>query len=298
MNLLSFSLYGSDPLYCRGAIRNAELAATIYPGWMVRFAVDASVPADVLERLGALGCQIVVMRKSLGSQYGKCWRFLVAADPSVERFACRDADSRLNVREKAAVDEWIASGADFHLMRDSVHHDRRMMGGLWGGRGGAIPDIEARIDAWDCFERWGDSDRFLSEAIWPLVAGRALCHDSVGHFDDARPFPPHPPLTGTCYVGEIVPVDRPPLDPWREIGVLRDQVVVLHREIARRDAEIVAAQGEIARQVAARAALQSLVERGEDEQRRRAGQAARNDRSVLGRARARWGRWLRRPPGS
>ncbi len=30
----------------------------------------------------------------------------------------RDADSRLNVREKAAVDAWIASGRPFHVMRD------------------------------------------------------------------------------------------------------------------------------------------------------------------------------------
>jgi hypothetical protein len=261
VNLLSFSLYGSDPLYCHGAIRNAELAPQVYPGWVVRFAVDDSVPAEVLARLRALGCEVVVMRKSLGPQYGKFWRFLVAGDPTIDRFACRDADSRVNVREKAAVDEWIASGEPFHLMRDSVHHDRRMMGGMWGGRGGAIPDIEQRVDAWGCYQRWGDSDRFMSEIIWPLVAARALCHDSNDHFGDARPFPPHPPLVGTCYVGEIVPVHRPPLDTWREIGLLRDQVVTLHGEIAHRDAEIAAAQAEIGRQAAAREAVTAELTR-------------------------------------
>jgi hypothetical protein len=245
--LLSFSLYGSDPLYCHGAVRNAEIAPRIYPGWRVRFAVDHTVPSAVLDRLRALGCEVVVMRKSLGPQYGKFWRFLVAADPTIERFACRDADSRLNVREKAAVDEWIAAGEPYHLMRDSVHHDRRMMGGMWGGRGGVILDIEERIDAWGQYERWGDSDRFLSEVIWPLTVGRAVCHDSADHFGDARPFPPHPPLVGTCYVGEIVPVGRPPLDTWREIGVLRDQVVVLHHEIARQVAACEALQGELRR---------------------------------------------------
>ncbi len=238
MRVLSFSLYGRDPLYCRGAVRNAELAPRIYPGWSVRFAVDRTVPTEVLDELRALGCEVVIMTKSLGPEYGKFWRFLVAADPAIERFACRDADSRLNVREKAAVDEWIASGVPFHVMRDSTYHERRMMSGMWGGVGGLLADVEARIDAWGCYERWGDSDRFLSEVIWPLVADRCVCHDSCNHFGDARPFPAHPPLEGSCYVGEIVPVDGPPFDVWREVGVLRDQMVTLHREIARRDSEI------------------------------------------------------------
>ena len=55
MQLLSFSLYGADRLYCHGAVRNAELAPEIYPGWHVRFAVDESVPTAVLDRLRALG---------------------------------------------------------------------------------------------------------------------------------------------------------------------------------------------------------------------------------------------------
>lgn len=250
MRVLSFSLYGTDPLYCLGAVRNVELARELYPGWRVRFTVDASVPAEVLASLRALDAEIVTVHKSLGPEYGKFWRFLVAADPAIERFACRDADSRLNVREKAAVDEWIASGLPFHLMRDSAHHDRRMLGGMWGGVGGLLPDIAELVDGWGHYERWGDSDRFLCDVVWPRIRDRALCHDSFGHFDDGRSFPPHPPLAGTCYVGEIVPVDCPPLDVWREVGVLRDQIVRLHGELARREAEI-------ARQIAARHAVEA-----------------------------------------
>jgi hypothetical protein len=196
VRVLSFSLYGDDPLYCRGAVRNAELAPRIYPGWTVRFAVDATVPPAVVAELRALGCDLVVMDRSRGPQYGKFWRFMVAGDPRVERFACRDADSRLNVREKAAVDEWIASGLPFHVMRDSVFHDRRILGGMWGGVGGMLPDVGARIDGWGQYDRWGDSDRFLCTVVWPLIADRTLCHDSANHFGDGRPFPAHAPLDG------------------------------------------------------------------------------------------------------
>jgi hypothetical protein len=293
VRLLSFTLYGADRLYCHGAIRNAELAPEVYPGWCVRFAVDDTVPVDVRDRLRALGADVVPMTKSLGPEYPKFRRFLVAADPAVERFACRDADSRLNVREKAAVDEWIASGVPFHAMRDSVHHDRRMMGGMWGGMGGLLPDIAARIDAWGRFERWGDSDLFMSEIVWPLVRDRLLVHDSVGHFGDGRPFPSHPPLTGTCYVGEIVPVDRPPLDTWREIGVLRDRVATLHAELARRDAENVAAQAEIARQLEARRMVEAEVAQARSPKGTRTREPAPANRSLLRRVLAGFERRVR-----
>jgi hypothetical protein len=50
------------------------------------------------------------------------WRFLVADDPTVDRYIIRDADSRLNMREKLAIDEWIASGKKIHILRDHPNH--------------------------------------------------------------------------------------------------------------------------------------------------------------------------------
>jgi len=244
VRLLTFSLYGDQPLYCRGAVRNAELAPIVYPGWTVRFYVDGTVPRAVVADLRALGCEIVTAESSRGPEHGKFWRFAPAADPSIERFVSRDADSRLNPREKAAVDAWIASGETFHVMRDSIYHRRRVLAGMWGGLGGSVPDIQRRIDAWDRFDQWGDSDAFLSQEIWPLMAGSVRCHDSWGHFGPIEPFPPHAPLDGTSYVGEIVSVDGPPLDVWREVGVLRDRVVCLETQLEERSAELAALRTE------------------------------------------------------
>jgi hypothetical protein len=50
------------------------------------------------------------------------WRFLVAADTDVERYVVRDIDSRLSLREQAAVDEWIESQKKSHVMRDHSSH--------------------------------------------------------------------------------------------------------------------------------------------------------------------------------
>jgi tetratricopeptide (TPR) repeat protein len=46
-----------------------------------------------------------------------CWRFQVANDPEVGRFAVRDCDSVVSLRERHAVEEWLAGDRWFHVMR-------------------------------------------------------------------------------------------------------------------------------------------------------------------------------------
>ena len=50
------------------------------------------------------------------------WRFETIDDPDVEINMSRDTDTRILLREKLAVDEWLASGKTFHIMRDHPHH--------------------------------------------------------------------------------------------------------------------------------------------------------------------------------
>ena len=43
-NVISFSLWGPAPFYGYGAMINLVLSRTVYPGWICRFYVDATVP--------------------------------------------------------------------------------------------------------------------------------------------------------------------------------------------------------------------------------------------------------------
>lgn len=225
-NVISFSLYGRERLYCEGALRNAELAPIHYPGWICRFYVDDSVPQYYQVELALRGAQVVnVAKPSLGPMYGRYWRFLIAADQNISRYVIRDVDSRLNCREKAAVDEWISSGKSFHLMRDSANHRTRALAGMWGGVGGKLVMIAELIDRWGHYDAHGQNDRFVSEVLFPLMQNDYLCHDSAGYFDDGRPFPPHAPMTGTRYVGEIIDDDRPVADIWRQSAELENRLI-------------------------------------------------------------------------
>lgn len=105
---------------------------------------------------------------------------MVADDPTVERYLCRDADCRLSAEEATLVDQWIASNKRFHIIRDHVLHDDLMLAGMWGGV--ASPDLgmEQKIAAYfngRPTAKYGHDQRFLAQGIWPLVRKSALVHD-------------------------------------------------------------------------------------------------------------------------
>jgi hypothetical protein len=237
--IISFSLYDQLPLYTVGAIRNAELVHEIYKEWIARFYVDESISSDVRAALEIRGAEIVTINHpSKGPMYGRYWRLLVAAEAHVERFIVRDVDSRLNSREKAAVDAWIASDKTFHIMRDSVHHSRRMLAGMWGGLGGCLPEISRQIEDWGRYSVQGECDQFMSEIVYPQTRDQHLCHDNHRHFDDAEPFPRHDPMCETSFVGEIVRLNMLGMDVWRCRGELLDQIALLEKQLRFRNRDL------------------------------------------------------------
>ncbi len=124
---------------------------------------------------------------------GMFWRFLVADDDAFDRWIVRDADSRLGYRERRAVDDWVVSGAPFHLMRDHPWHTAPILGGAFGGVRGAIPDMVGKIRAWPHRGFYGADQQFLGQVIYPLIRGVALRHDSFAEPDGdrVRRFPSH-----------------------------------------------------------------------------------------------------------
>lgn len=204
--IIAFSLWGDLRTYTEGAIRNAELALELYPDWVARFYCAASVPEDVRKRLAEMGAQVYLMPTGAGGYEGAFWRFFVADDPQVERFACRDCDSRLNLQEKAAVDEWLASGRRFHLMRDAIVHCDLILAGLWGGVTGQLPSLQGLFRQAPAVDyKWADQD-FLARHIWPLVKERAWVHDTYYGYHGGRPFPKGQRLKPPDHVGAGFPL--------------------------------------------------------------------------------------------
>lgn len=142
LKVISMSLYGSNRRYTMGAVRNAQLAPVIFPGWTLRFYASASdgrrTPESIVKRLVELGAEVIIDGGSWSRLAPMLWRFAVVEDPGVDLFIVRDADSRLTPRDAAVVGDWLAQDPDksvFHCIRDHPSHSNYpVSGGLWGAR--------------------------------------------------------------------------------------------------------------------------------------------------------------------
>ena len=186
MKLISLSLWGTDPKYLTGALRNAELAAAIYPGWRMRFYCGSSVPEAMVARLQAFSYVEVVAMQEPGDWRASFWRFYPAAEAGVSVMLSRDADSRLNARERAAVDTWLRGDQDFHVMRDHPEHNLPILGGMWGVRNGLLHNLRHLIDAFPKSDRWQVDQEFLTRVVAPMVCDQWLEHDE---YYARKPFP-------------------------------------------------------------------------------------------------------------
>jgi hypothetical protein len=186
--IISFSLWGDNPKYTIGAIKNAELIKKIYPDWVGRFYCGKSVPLDIIKQLKSFDNIEVVEMEEYGDWSGMFWRFYACEDGDV--MISRDTDSRLSVREKLAVDEWLSSDKNFHIMRDHPFHQTEILGGMWGCRNGILKNISNLINEYSKGNYWQVDQNFLKEKIYPIVKNDLFVHDSFLDYNKGKkPFP-------------------------------------------------------------------------------------------------------------
>ncbi len=178
-NVISFSLWGNNRRYLRGALRNVLLAPDIYPNWTVRLNVDDTVPSEFISLVKSLGAQVIMHPKTLSIKEKLCWRFEVANDSSVGYFLVRDADSVIGVREVNAVNEWLNSDKFFHVMRDWWTHTDLMLAGMWGGVAGVLPNLTELLKNYvsASVETPNIDQWFLRDRVWAYVRSSCMVHD-------------------------------------------------------------------------------------------------------------------------
>lgn len=215
-NVIAFSLFGDNPRYLRGALDNALAAPRIFPGWVLRFYCDATVPGEILAALRALHCEIFMEQAGAPLRERLSWRFQVANDPQVGRFLIRDVDSLVSEREAAAVAAWIESDAWFHVMRDWWTHTDLILAGMWGGVAGILPCLQTMMVHYQSamvetpnIDQW-----FLRDKVWPLIRTAGLVHDRLFDVPGITRWPVADP-EGTMHVGQCEYTARPAMQEDR-----------------------------------------------------------------------------------
>jgi hypothetical protein len=180
-DIVAFSLWGKNPIYTNGAVLNCILTRVLLPKWTPRFYVDTTVTKACLNLIRKYGGEVVQASKRFADVPPSFWRFLAADDDKVGYFICRDADSRLSVKEVNAIAQWLNSQKPFHVIRDHIFHCEPMLAGLWGGHAGLGLDMSGRLAAFsarDSFvNAYGNDQKFLREMVWPDIKHLTLVHD-------------------------------------------------------------------------------------------------------------------------
>jgi len=203
--IISFSLWCQDKQLCKnkinenknmylnGMIRNLEIhnEKNLYKDWTIRCYLNDTVSEELQNKLKDLGAELVDMT---GSKIpGMFWRFLPFNDLDVDIFIVRDVDSRINLRENRAVNEWLESDKLLHVMRDHPHHYYKILGGMWGYKNHLmrldvvkpmIQFLQARNYA---FKRMDDM-KFL-DLVYNHLYGKSMEHDEFFDYEFSQPFP-------------------------------------------------------------------------------------------------------------
>lgn len=214
MKVISFSLWGDKPIYLVGAIRNADLAKQFYPDFQCWYYVHRdTVPIDTVEALQQKdNVKIIFKEGDLNKVKPMMWRFESIDHPDVEVNMSRDVDTKFLLREKLAVDQWLESDKDFHVMRDHPHHNYKIQGGMFGVRKGRNGKNIIWNELLDRFLQDGDrmyDQDFLRDTIYPLYQNSMIIHASFNRFEsECLYFPISYESDDYRFVGEYVYADE------------------------------------------------------------------------------------------
>ena len=209
--VISFSLWGSNPLYTIGAIKNANLALTLYPDWGCVFYCNSCVPLEIISTLQSIKNTTVILYDSVGDFRSALNRFLIVDDPEVEYAIFRDADSRLSMREKHAVDDWLKNNTDIHIMRDHPYHGWFIQAGMFGIKTEKFKNkIKNAISEYSPKNIKTEDQNFMSAYITNMIKTNNCTVTVHDPFFAKKPFP-NTSLRGmqnggVYFVGQQIPV--------------------------------------------------------------------------------------------
>ena len=175
--IISFSLYGNNKKYTINSLVNLELCEKFYPDWNVFFHYDDTVPAYIINEMKKFSnCTLI---KKEGIHHDRMWWRLFGYDYG-DLFISRDADSHITEKVVAAVEDWLDSDKNMHIMRDHIGHYNKIQGGMFGiKKNDKIPSMKNIIENQINRSRnYGDDEDFLSKNIYPLFVGDMVVHDS------------------------------------------------------------------------------------------------------------------------
>jgi len=171
-------------------VENALVAKEIYPDWIIHLYHNETCLPKVIDVLKTFdNVKLILINQKNNKASNMLWRFYPAFNCEKEDIVIiRDCDSLLNLREKSAVEEFINSDKDFHIMRDNPSHKSLIMGGMWGVKNGLLLPLKEKFDEvyLQCLknDKRNLDQKWLSEIVYPYVKNNAIIHASFNRYEE------------------------------------------------------------------------------------------------------------------
>jgi hypothetical protein len=169
MKLISYSLWGTRPLFLHGAVVNAKQCREYFPDWKVRMYHNSSISDELLKTLRGLGVETVHVDPK--GTYGTFWRFRPMFETGIDHLLVRDIDSRITWRDVRCVDEWLASGKKFLNIKDHPsHYDWPIIAGMFGLCPGILPETLIPVmNQYALMHQYISDQVFLARHVWDYM---------------------------------------------------------------------------------------------------------------------------------
>jgi hypothetical protein len=213
--IISMSVWGNNPSYSVGAIKNAQIAKELFPDWICRIFVDGTVPTNYVEKMLEFP-NVELAQLDNDNLYGMFWRFYSMFQSEDDIVISRDSDSRLSKREKKCIDEWLESDKKFSVIRDHHrHYDWPMLGGMWGMKGKFNDELLLIMENYAQTHAYTVDQIFLKDVVWNIAKDDSIVHgflevdwmmnsrDNI-HFIGQGYTENDEPLYSECFSGEKI----------------------------------------------------------------------------------------------
>lgn len=176
---ISFSLWGNNPKYTIGMLKNVELSKIYFPNWKIVIYCDCLVPLGIILELSTYEHVSVIEMPKIGDWTSLFWRYKAIEDNDI--VICRDADSRLNERDSFCVNEWINSNKNLHSIYDHPYHKFVVMPGLFGMKkeGKFSKNINKLIQQYSSQNAYGTDYQFFAK-YYDQYKNDLFIHDGCG----------------------------------------------------------------------------------------------------------------------
>lgn len=165
--IIAISLWGDNPRYSVGAIRNAELGKKFFPEWNIFIYYNSSIQPKYIEELKNFENVRLINCDDLADVSPYFWRFFCLFESEDNIVLIRDADSRLSLRERSCIDKWLVSNEKYSIIRDHIrHYDFPMLAGMWGHKGRLPEELFQEMLKYAKNSYYTVDQKYLGNCVW------------------------------------------------------------------------------------------------------------------------------------